>query len=121
MRKIEFRGYNRKNNEWLHGFYLQNRGAHFVCPDEFATGKEWDDYEIDIDTLGQFAGREGVFEGDIVLGHKVGENMEEPDEWHVQWAVCGFLAVRNKFHDLRDYCPLSEIRIDKVTGNIYNL
>lgn len=71
MREIKFRGYNRKNNVWLYGFYLQNRGAHFVVPDEFADGKSWDDYEIDPATLGQYTGlkdRNGreIYEGDVV-------------------------------------------------------
>ena len=47
MRDIKFRGFNRKNVVWLYGYYLQNRGANFVCPDEFADGKWRDDYEID--------------------------------------------------------------------------
>ena len=56
MRTIKFRGYNRNNEKWLYGFYLQNRGQHFVCPDEFATGKSWEDYEIKPETLGQYTG-----------------------------------------------------------------
>lgn len=50
-REIKFRGYNRKNKEWLYGFYVQNRGAHFVCPDEFAVNKSWDDNEHVGDSL----------------------------------------------------------------------
>lgn len=71
MRQILFRGFNRKNNVWLYGFYLQNRKAHFVAPDEFATGKTWDDYEIDPETLGQFINRKDkkgndIYDGDIL-------------------------------------------------------
>lgn len=46
MRIIQFRGKSKKTGEWLYGFYLQNRGVDFICPDEFADGKSWEDYEV---------------------------------------------------------------------------
>ena len=73
MRKILFRGFNKKNNLWINGFYFQNRGTSFVCQDEWADGKSWNDYEVDRPSVGQFTGvydYEGkmIFEGDIISG-----------------------------------------------------
>lgn len=80
MRTIKFRGYNHKNKQWLYGFYLQNRDAHFVYPDEFATAKSWEDYEVDPNTVGQFTGicesgsyQEGVADADQMGGRMVYE------------------------------------------------
>lgn len=70
MRDIEFSGFNVKNDKWLYGYYLRNRGAYFVCPDEFANGKTWDDYEAVPESVGEFTGftdMDGrrIYEGDM--------------------------------------------------------
>ena len=72
-RTIKFRGYNLKNNKWIYGYYLVNRGQHFVVEDGIAPpNNTWEDYLVEADTIGQFTGlfdRCGVeiYEGDIVL------------------------------------------------------
>lgn len=124
MRTIKFRGYNRKNKEWLHGFYLQNRGWHFVCPDEFATNKCFDDYQVDPETVGQFTGLldkndKEIYEGDVVACHYDGNH-------HIAYR-CGewkLIASDDTWFSLVEYDPNVSIsyKLDslEVIGNIHD-
>lgn len=57
MRTIKFRGFNTKNNKWIYGYYLVNRGQHFVVEDGIANPlNTWEDYLVEEDTIGQFTG-----------------------------------------------------------------
>lgn len=117
MRTIKFRGYNRKNGQWLTGFYLQNRGAHFVCPDEFADGKSLDDYEVASGTVGQFTGlhdkngRE-IYEGDIIT------HGSKTITYTVVWNDTGLRAKQN---NSSSYAGLTYWQgCTEVLGNIHD-
>ena len=117
MRESKFRGFNRKNGVWLHGFYLQNRGAHFVCPDEFADGKSWDDYEIDPKTRGEYTGmvdrnKREIYEGDIIYDH-YSNNRFRVYFTYASFDVEGILEA--------EYRSLSDVANDsEVIGNIHD-
>ena len=66
-RKISFRGYNLKNKKWLYGYYLVNRGKHFIVQDEVVNPfeEESEDFEVDPDSVGQFV---GVFKSHLSIG-----------------------------------------------------
>lgn len=71
-RVIKFRGYNKKNQKWIYGYYFVNRGKHFIVEDGIANPQNtWEDYVVDGKTIGQFTGIYGnegkeIYEGDIV-------------------------------------------------------
>lgn len=69
-RIIYFRGYNLKNKKWLYGYYLVNRGKHYIVQDEVVDPfSEESDFEVDPESVGQFIGEykgKPIFEGDIL-------------------------------------------------------
>ena len=70
-RTIKFRGYNLKNKRWLYGYYLVNRGKHYIVQDEVVNPfEEESDFEVDPESVGQFVitiGSADIYEGDIVF------------------------------------------------------
>lgn len=130
MITIKFRGYNKKNGTWMHGFYLQNRGAHFVCPDEFSEGKSWEDYEVEEETIGQFTGlydKNGneIYEGDIVKFHYKTADKEYSSILVPTEKLFGNITT-NKYHQWIILSDGLEIHIENavkygvIVGNIHD-
>ena len=66
-RKILFRGFNLKNNKWLYGYYLVNRGQHFICPEGVQNPlASWEDFVVEEESVGQWTGRGNIYEKDII-------------------------------------------------------
>lgn len=69
-RTIKFRGYNLKNKKWLYGYYLVNRGKHYIVQDEVVEPfSEPSDFEVEPESVGQKVGEVGgveLYEGDVV-------------------------------------------------------
>lgn len=70
-RQISFRGYNLKNKMWLYGYYIVNRGKHYIVKDEVVEPfSEPSDFEVDPKSVGQYVGDyngKAIFEGDVVI------------------------------------------------------
>lgn len=133
MREIKFRGFNRKNKKWVYGFYFQNRGKAFVCPDEWADGKSWDDYEVEQRTIGQFAAQvdsteKEIYEGDIVrfdgeeyavVFYEGAFALATKEQFKCLWD--GVHPFMDDYKRLRNLCDFGNNGLATIIGNIYDL
>ena len=116
IRRRMFRGYNLKNKKWLYGYYLVNRGKHFIAEEGLQPpGMTWEDFEVDPESVGQFVGTyKGVhiFEKDIVAVEPT-DNEEEPSVGVVKYDNddCRFVVEVDEFY-LFPVSGESQIRIE---------
>lgn len=70
-REILFRGKRLDNNEWLYGSHFTDSGEDYIIPQNLLGINDYEEYQVDQNTVGQFTGlcdKNGVkiFENDIV-------------------------------------------------------
>ena len=117
MREILFRGQNKYCSSWIVGYYYEKNGIVKIKND-------YQDLEIDAETVGQYTGlcdKNGtkIFEGDI-LSCQVYTNIDERENYSVYFDNGMFF-----FKDPKE--PMSIILIEnvkffdcEVIGNIYD-
>lgn len=130
QRRIQFRGYNLKNKKWLYGYYLVNRGKHYIVQDEVVNPfAEESDFEVDPESVGQFvATSDGVdlYEGDYI--NKVELNYYE-ERLYSTFSLKCMLKYCSKTHQVMLVCVDDMYSskdnigyiITKSEGNIYKL
>lgn len=120
-REIEFRGYNPNNGKWLYGYYLVNRGKHYIVPDGIQPPSATpEDFEAEPESIGQYTGlqdRNGkkIYEGDIIGGSNGSINgYEWPFKLQIEWdkEACSFHTPKWRDMDKTHYYD--------VVGNIHD-
>lgn len=122
LRTIKFRGFNKKRGIWLYGNYILNRGAHFIAPQEFADGKTWEDYEVEEESIGQYADNTDIkgndlYEGDVIMSGSGFYGV-------IKWSKYGYFYIYSDGdkEDPLDYATLGFMLLQydfDVIGNVF--
>ena len=138
---IEFRGKSKRTGEWLYGDLVRNVEGTFaiVPPFEISMNNYCENYEVDVETIGQSTGLydengSEIYEGDIVdwtffyTGCCNGGAVERDTivTGIIEWHQGGFIlkVINNDFEDGGQY-GISDLNTDTksdvvVKGNIYD-
>ena len=122
IRRRMFRGYNLKNKKWLYGYYLFNRGKHFIAEEGLQPpGMTWEDFEVDPESVGQCVCSVygiDIYEGDLIEAGFDGffsERIEGVIGYYEHgFCICNELGNPTSYA-IRENCALNY----KVIGNEY--
>ena len=71
MRTIKFRGKSLHTGEWLYGSHFTDGGEDYIIPQSLLGINDFEGYQVDPNTVGQFTGehqppQREIYEGDII-------------------------------------------------------
>ena len=122
-RQIEFRGKRIDNDEWVYGYYVENKlGNHFIYEIERNGEFVWNSYEVDPLTVGQFTGLVDkndvkIYEFDAILIPQEDDELEFIVKWEEDLAqYILFCESDNYYVDFDNYWSYNT----EVVGNIFD-
>lgn len=141
IENIKFRGKSKRTGKWLYGDLVRNVEGEFaiVPPFEISMNNYCENYEVDVETIGQSTGLydengSEIYEGDIVdwtffyTGYCNGGAVERDTivTGIIEWYQGGFIlkVINNDFENAGQY-SISDLNTDTksdvvVKGNIYD-
>jgi uncharacterized phage protein (TIGR01671 family) len=126
-RQIKFRGYNLKNKKWIYGYYLVNRGEHFIAPDGIQPpDMTWEDFLVDSESVGQYVCTTidgiDIYEGDVVKEYYVEGQLDNVKVGFVNFytgVLMWYIIDEKTFKPVAHLDYTSLLAKYEVIGNIY--
>ena len=129
MREIKFRGKHITTGEWLYGSHYDDCGEEYILPNLPGSAVDYEDYQVDPNTVGQFTGlydKNGtkIYEGDIIESGKGIRHLVRfcPEQGRFDCTLTRYVGDQD--FDRTERCELSQRWIDEfgktVIGNIHD-
>lgn len=124
-REIEFRGYNPKNGKWLYGYYLVNRGKHYIVQDGIQPPSATpEDFEVEPESIGQYTGLQDRNGKRVYIGDFIGFTYRMlQSDWTLVPTIVTGKVIENKFghHEILgtfDSFHIEHATRGEVIGNV---